>query len=634
MADIAADAAAQSATLDTATDATTTREAPRDSTAAAAAPAAAAAASRLSSSRSLASFLPPFLFPSSRLPAPRALVAPRLLAARDPQRARSLPEAASTRGQSRINSHDGGGSSSDSSSTYPAADLNSSSQQQQPQQQQQQQSPAAAPQRLSPPVRRWSMSTSPTALPTNLRGGRRCTADRPPEDPLNALGAAPTINGQQELRPAGPQRLQMLQQVDEGYLRLDSELLPATTTAVGAGAAPVECAAFALGGAAFVVYRAVLCSADCSQTQGSCEESTAVAAAAATAPPQLMRSAHQRSGTVRLMSLQQWQWLRDAAIAHPHDPLPGHTPLCKLVAAKTTTLLHPYQQQAEQLKYELAALQRAAAVMTTGKVDEQGAGSNNGQQLFSVYPSSSSSSSLSLPCLSTLPDGRTALLQRDPLGETLAQRNTQSRTQSSFIVSFSANPARADEQRRQPRGSSGGGGSGGIGCTGDPTFCITTLPLLKLMTQLRAVLAVSRSIAMALQRLHAAGLVHKALRPCNILLPACNTLLAMDGKTGNNGGRSQSSSSLTVSPSSPCSSSSSSSSSCSSLSSSSARLLPAATLLDLGASSLLPKEKAKSSISPYSHPLNEWLYLAPEQSGRTRAIIDNRTDLYTLGIIM
>jgi hypothetical protein len=95
-----------------------------------------------------------------------------------------------------------------------------------------------------------------------------------------------------------------------------------------------------------------------------------------------------------------------------------------------------------------------------------------------------------------------------------------------------------------------------------------------------AVLRAGVGVALLLQRLHAYGLVHKALHPASTLYCAA---------TG------------------------------------------CAQFVDMSAASLLVQERVEPNLPSTVHAASTWLYLSPEQSGKANRSIDSRSDLYSLG---
>ena len=214
--------------------------------------------------------------------------------------------------------------------------------------------------------------------------------------------------------------------------------------------------------------------------------------------------------------------------------------------------------------------------------------------------------SVAVPSLVSLPDGRLALVQADVLGQTLEQR--LAKKGRDFPVAFTAqSQLRTTETQQQQQAaaqnhnSSGGSSSSSSLGSNERRSAVhvrsmSLLPPDRFAVELRGILDAVISTALSLQRLHAAAIVHKAMRPSNIVLPLAPAPVALEGTEWS-------------APS-------------------------AAAFTDLSSASLLANDKPKSDLSPHSDPLSSWLYKAPEQSGRTSSTIDNRTDLYTLGILM
>ena len=357
---------------------------------------------------------------------------------------------------------------------------------------------------------------------------------------------------------------------------------------------PPPCTLRVGGAGGFAAYRGVLCCADC-----SCNWCTESAAAVPVG-----ESTSLSQWRLRLPPLNQWRQLRDAI--HLGAPLPqSHSPLCRPVMAKASNIMHPYPEQMAVLRWELLVMQRAAAgspsarpPSAAGARPPSAAGaltpgsdsssSSSGGRRPSVGSTSSATARGSVPSITQPPDGRSALLLADPLGPSLEQRLATGRD---FIVTFTLQP------RLAPHGHQHAGHVQVVEKRGAVLFrSVTLLALDRLMGALRGVINVSVSIALALQQLHVAGIVHRAMRPSNIVLPWTPTLDAHQFDEW--------------------------------------RAPPPAAFIDLSSASLLANDKPKSDLSPHSYPLSSWLYMAPEQSGRTSSTIDNRTDLYTLGILM
>ena len=349
-----------------------------------------------------------------------------------------------------------------------------------------------------------------------------------------------------------------------------SSVLDATAAAGGAEGG-IDCASLPLTDG-FVVYRALLCCAVCTQMEGCCPASES-----ARPGSEAVRSGVHRPSQLKLVSSTEWKRLRDAALTDKSAPLLGHQTACMFVLAKTTVMQCPRKQLSNQLQYELIAFKQAARSQETAFSSS------------TLLSKSETTGIHAFPSLMTLPDDRTALVQRDILGCTVEEIISSGDLQ---IVSLT--------QSHRPTMPKDSAWIVSQSSTAIASFCsVTTLPLHELASRLRGIVACALSICASLERLHLAGIVHKSLHPSSIVLPprCVQTALECDETQ------------LSATPT-------------------------GCTFIDLGHSSLLPREKARSNTTLDSLSFSQWLHSAPECSGRMRSIIDNRSDLYALGCVV
>jgi serine/threonine protein kinase len=287
-----------------------------------------------------------------------------------------------------------------------------------------------------------------------------------------------------------------------------------------------------------LVYRGVMC------------RCPAKGSAATSADEALTRSGD--ASQLQLLTRAQCDCLHRSVNSGESSQLPGHARGCALVLLKGSQDIRSMHTSLDKLRFELVIATRLAESIKQ-------------QEAPAASSIAAAHSAIVRPQLTELMDSRLALVMPDSAGVPLLT-----------FVSEHWPPAPATTPHDAPSvvlvPTSGS----------TPLAVIPTWSVASVCAALKAV----QGVAEELQRLHACGLVHKAV--------ATNSIL-YNGSTGR------------------------------------------AQFLDLSAASLLVKDRAdvdSALLSSMLASIRPWLYCSPEQSGKANRSIDLRSDLYSLGAVL